>query len=60
METLTLTLILVARVLSSMKMTYFGVLVLNGFYVHVHGRWLHEDFAEECVADDQGNDRTCP
>ena len=24
------------------------------------GRWLHEDCAEDCVADDQGNDRTCP
>ena len=24
----------------------------------VCGRWLHEDGAEDCVADDQGNDRT--
>ena len=32
-----LTLILVARVLSGMKMTYFGVLVLNGFHVRVEG-----------------------
>ena len=24
------------------------------------GRWLHEDCAEDCVADDQGNDCTCP
>ena len=24
------------------------------------GRWLHEDCAEDRVADAQGNDRTCP
>ena len=32
-----LTLLPVARVLSGMKMTYFGVLVLNGFHVPVEG-----------------------
>ena len=32
-----LILLLVARVLSSMKMTYFGVLVLNGFCVPMEG-----------------------
>ena len=39
-------------------MQLHGVLVLNAFHVPVDGGLL-QDSAEDCVADDKGNDRTC-